>query len=159
MRYAVLTIMLALAWLPAEAETQIAAAGPAGGDAGTASMADGEPVGFAPLDAAGIDLDEFLWVKRPVVVFADTPADPRFRQQMAFFADRWPELEARDVIVITDTDPEAESSVRRTLRPRGFMLAILDKDGTVALRKPAPWDVREISRTIDKMPSRREETR
>jgi len=35
----------------------------------------------------------------------------------------------------------------------------MDKDGSVALRKPSPWSVREISRAIDKMPSRREEMR
>ena len=32
-----------------------------------------------------------------------------------------------------------------------------DKDGKIALRKPLPWDTREISRTIDKFPSRRDE--
>jgi hypothetical protein len=35
----------------------------------------------------------------------------------------------------------------------------MDKDGEVELRKPAPWDVREITRTIDKMPSRQQELR
>ena len=33
-----------------------------------------------PIDATGLSLDEFLWVARPIVVFADTPADPRFQQ-------------------------------------------------------------------------------
>jgi len=31
------------------------------------------------------------------------------------------------------------------------------KDGRVALRKPAPWSVRELSRSIDKMPLRQQE--
>ena len=32
-------------------------------------------------------------------------------------------------------------------------------DGTILLRKPAPWDVREISRSIDKLPLRKQEVR
>tara|TARA_R110002096_G_scaffold222842_1_gene411717 strand:+ start:309 stop:560 length:252 start_codon:yes stop_codon:yes gene_type:complete len=33
-------------------------------------------------DAAEIDLADFVWVARPVVVFAQTPNDPQFGQQM-----------------------------------------------------------------------------
>lgn len=159
MKHALMALMLSLAWVPAQAQTQVAAATPGATEAEAATATDGDPAGFAPIDAAEVSLDDFLWTRRPVVVFADTPADPRFRQQMDFLAERWAELDARDVVVITDTDPEAETSVREKLRPRGFMLVIMDKDGSIALRKPAPWDVREISRTIDKMPSRREEMR
>ncbi len=39
------------------------------------------------------------------------------------------------------------------------MLVIMGLDGGVKLRKPFPWDVREISRSIDKMPLRRREIR
>ncbi len=110
-------------------------------------------------DAAEIDLADFLWLARPIVVFADTPADPRFREQMALLDARPEELIERDVVIITDTDPEARSAVRRQLRPRGFMMALLGKDGDVKLRKPFPWDVRELSRSIDKMPLRQQELR
>lgn len=110
-------------------------------------------------DAAGVTLEDFLWIARPVVVFADTPADPRFRQQMELLEARIDELAERDVVVIVDSDPSARTSVRTHLRPRGFMLAILAKDGTVMLRKPFPWDVREITRSIDKLPLRQQEIR
>lgn len=110
-------------------------------------------------EAYDLTLDEFRWVKRPVVVFADSPQDPRFRQQMEYIHDRLPELAERDVVVLTDTDPSAESAIREKLRPRGFMLALLGKDGTVYLRKPFPWDVRELTRSIDKMPLRQQEIR
>jgi len=159
MRRLIFAIALAGASAPAVAQTQVAAAGPAGDEAGTATATDGMPAGFAPLQAADVALEDFLWLKRPVVVFANTPADPAFGQQMDFLEELWPELEERDVVVIVDTDPKAETEVRRTLRPRGFMLVLMDKDGSVALRKPSPWSVREISRAIDKMPSRREEMR
>ena len=104
-------------------------------------------------------LAPFLWRARPIVVFADTPADPAFRQQMAFLAERADELAERDVVVIADTDPAAQSELRRLLRPRGFMMALVGKDGGVELRKPFPWDVRELTRSIDKMPLRRQEVR
>ena len=111
------------------------------------------------LSAVDVDLADFLWVARPVVVFADTEADPAFQQQIGYLASRMDALAGRDVVVLTDTDPEAMSDIRRKLRPRGFMIAILGKDGGVKLRKPFPWDVREITRSIDKFPLRQQELR
>lgn len=111
------------------------------------------------LSAVDVDLDDFLWVARPVVVFADTEADPAFQQQIKFLTSRMDALAERDVVVLTDTDPAALSDIRRRLRPRGFMMAVLGKDGGVKLRKPFPWDVRELSRSIDKMPLRQQEIR
>lgn len=108
-------------------------------------------------DATSLDIDDFIWLARPVVVFADSPNDPRFRQQMDMLSARPDELAERDVIILTDTDPAARSDLRLRLRPRGFMLVIMGKDGEVELRKPGPWNVREISRTIDKMPLREQE--
>ncbi len=111
------------------------------------------------LPAAETSLDAWLWLKRPVVVFADSPADPRYVQQMQLILERTDALDERDVVVITDTDPKARSDVRQALRARGFMLVIIAKDGTIVTRKPAPWDVREISRSIDKLPLRQQEIR
>ncbi len=45
------------------------------------------------------------------------------------------------------------------MRPAGFMLVLVGKDGGIKLRKPSPWDVREITRSIDKMPMRQREIR
>lgn len=105
------------------------------------------------------DLSQFMWIKRPIVVFADSPADPRYVQQMQFITDRLDDLAQRDVVVLTDTDPDADSALRKKLHPRGFMLVLIGKNGTIYLRKPAPWSVREISRSIDKMPMRQQEIR
>ena len=118
-----------------------------------------EPVGIGPFDAAAVTLEEFQWVNRPIVVFADTPADPRYQQQIALLLDRLEELAERDVVIIVDTDPANASDIRTKLRPRGFQLTLIGKDGGVKLRKPLPWDVREISRVIDKMPMRQQEIR
>ncbi|MEE2945651.1 MAG: DUF4174 domain-containing protein [Pseudomonadota bacterium] len=110
-------------------------------------------------DADGVDISEFQWVNRLVIVFADSPADPRFVQQMELLEALPEELAERDVIVLTDANPALKTELRTKYRPRGFMLVLVGKDGTVYLRKPLPWDVREISRSIDKLPTRQQEIR
>ncbi|MBJ3762296.1 DUF4174 domain-containing protein [Maribius pontilimi] len=109
--------------------------------------------------SADVSLEDFKWIARPVVVFADSEFDPAFQEQIDLLAGRADDLARRDVVVITDTDPSTLSDLRRKLRPRGFMLVLIGKDGDVKLRKPFPWDVRELTRSIDKMPMRRQEIR
>ncbi len=109
------------------------------------------------VDSPGVTLEEFLWVKRPVLVFADSPEDPNFKRQMELILRDRGDLNERDVVVITDTDPAGQGFFRKRFRPRGFGLVLMDKDGITTLRKPLPWDVREISRAIDKFPLARQE--
>ena len=114
-------------------------------------------VTWAPLDAADVVLEDLLWVKRPIFVFADSPADLLFLQQMRFIEAELDPLILRDVVVVVDTDPAARSAARLRLRPRGFSLVLMDKDGRTTLRKPLPWSVREITHAIDKFRLRRQE--
>jgi len=100
---------------------------------------------------------DLIWQARPLIVFADSPFDPQFRTQMEFIEERIEVLVERDVIIITDTDRANPSEWRENLRPRGFGLVVLDKDGRVILRKPAPWHMREVSRSIDKSTIRQQE--
>lgn len=110
-------------------------------------------------NGSDVDIDDFKWIARPVVVFATSPADPRFAQQMELLAERPEELTVRDIVVIVDTDDDNLSDLRRKLRPRDFMMVLIGKDGGVKLRKPFPYNVRELSRSIDKMPLRQQEIR
>lgn len=110
-------------------------------------------------DAAQIVLDDLEYIARPLIIFGDNPNQPQVQQQLQLLARHAGELALRDVIVILDADPDARSDPRRVLRPRGFSLVLIDKDGTVVFRKPEAWDVREISRQIDKLPSRQQEIR
>lgn len=109
------------------------------------------------VDSRGVTLAEFLWIKRPVLVFADSPEDPSFKRQMELILRDRGDLAERDVVVITDTDPDGGGFFRQRFRPQGFSLVLMDKDGVTTLRKPLPWDVREISRAIDKFPLARQE--
>ncbi|HHX90140.1 MAG TPA: DUF4174 domain-containing protein [Paracoccus sp.] len=115
------------------------------------------PEGLRILDAAQVDPAEFLWQWRIVAVMADTPNDPAFIHQMREIDARAGDLLERDVVVVIDTDRASESRLRQRLRPRGFMLAIIDKDGEIKQRRPAPRDVRELNAVIDRFPLRRQE--
>lgn len=109
--------------------------------------------------AVGTSLEEWRWTRRPVVVFANSPNDPRYIEQMENINERPEPLLNRDVIVITDTDPEARSPFRQSLRPRNFMVVVMGKDGTIIRRRPEPLSVSEISRSINKLPLYQREMR
>lgn len=117
------------------------------------------PSALRILPATEVTLEQFRWQARLVVVLADSPAIPAYVEQMRHIEARPEALAERDVVVITDTEPAANSAVRQRLRPNGFALVLIDKDGQINQRKPLPWDVRELTRAIDKMPIRQEEIR
>lgn len=125
---------------------------PAGADEAPAAA----PV-FAPVPASEVVEADLLFLRRPVIVFADSPNDPAFVRQMELLARYYDQLADRDVILITDTDPAASSALRKKLRPRGFSLVLMDKDWKPMIRKPLPWEGREIVNSIDKMPIARTE--
>ena len=103
------------------------------------------------------DLSSYQWTHRPIVVFANSPEDVNYSRQIKMLESGLNQLLVRDVVVLTDTNPSEVSPLRELLRPRGFALLLIGKDGQVKLRKPFPWSVRELSRAIDKMPMRRQE--
>ncbi len=111
------------------------------------------------LDAEGVDLGAFEYAARPLVVFGDSPRQPQVIDQLRLLEADIDALALRDVVVIVDTDPDARSALRQELRPRGFGLVLVDKDGRVSFRRPSPLSVREIARAIDRTPIRQEEIR
>lgn len=113
----------------------------------------------APVSAGETELSSFLWQNRVLVIFADTDRDLNYLRQMDLITARLLPLEERGVVVLTDTDPSGKSSIRTKLRPRGFAAVLVDKDGRIISRRPSPWDVREIERTIDSTPLRLQELR
>jgi hypothetical protein len=112
---------------------------------------------FAPIPASEVVESDLIFLRRPVVVFADRPNDPAFVRQMELLTRYYDQLAVRDVILVTDTDPANPSDLRKKLRPRGFSLVLMDKDWKPMIRKPLPWDGREIINSIDKMPIARTE--
>ncbi|MGL4322028.1 MAG: DUF4174 domain-containing protein [Paracoccaceae bacterium] len=118
-----------------------------------------EPVATpeGPIDASEVVLADLLYLNRAVIVFADSPNDPNFIRQMELLARDPAALAERDALLIVDTDPAARTEVRLKFRPRGFSLVLMEKDGAAAIRKPLPWELREITNAIDKFPLRRQE--
>ena len=147
-----LYVFVFAALLPLAATAQEAAAPTVSTD-----VTETETAGFAPVSAADQSFDDLLYLKRPIVVFADSPNDPNYLRQMELLALDYTAMVERDVILITDTDPKAKSEWRTKLRPRGFSLVLMDKDLKPVIRKPLPWEVREITHAIDKFPLRRQE--
>lgn len=109
------------------------------------------------LDAREIDVRDFIWERRLIVVMADTPDDPQLTRQLNALRERELEFVARDAVVIFDSHPDDRSPLRQVLRPRGFMTAIIDKDGEVKARRPAVRTGRELMAVIDRFPTRRQE--
>ena len=158
MKGLVLTLVLvALPGLTAAQDTTILTADTSPDTAPPAEVAPPAAPALQILDAADLDLAQFQWTARIVAVLATSPNDPAFVQQMRYLQAGADRLIDRDVVVVTDTDPRSNSPLRRLLRARGFMLAIIEKDGAVTQRRPAPRDVREIAAIIDRFPLRRQE--
>ncbi|MGY6549750.1 MAG: DUF4174 domain-containing protein [Roseinatronobacter sp.] len=109
------------------------------------------------LDARETDVRDFIWERRLIVIMADTPDDPQFNRQLDALRDRAMDFVERDGVVIFDAHPADRSPLRQVLRPRGFMTAIIDKDGEVKARRPAVRSARELTAVIDRFPTRRQE--
>lgn len=108
-----------------------------------------------PAGAQDDPLAEYRWVARPIIIFADSPRDPRVVEQLGEFELGRRDLEDRDVVVIVDT--EQDSPLRDRFHPRDFQFLLIGKDGEVKYRKPDPVPVRELARVIDRTPMRLDE--
>jgi hypothetical protein len=126
-----------------------------GDDTIPTAQVDEGPLPF--MDARDVDVRDFIWVNRIIVVMADTPNDPVFDRQLDALRERAQDFAERDAVVIFDAHPEDASPLRQVLRPRGFMMAIIDKDGEVKARRPALRSGRELMAVIDRFPTRRQE--
>jgi hypothetical protein len=116
----------------------------------TGSFAADEGPVYAPITITDQQLADFKFESKLLIIFADSPEDPDYQKQLALLAQDLPALERRKIVILTDTDPAAKSAIRLELRPRGFGLVLIGLEGRIQLRKPTPWDVREITRSIDK---------
>ena len=121
-----------------------------------AKVADTEENYFREVEK-NTNIKGFEWAQRPIVIFANSDKDPNFISQIEFLSQDIKALKERDIVVLIDTNPSMPSFLRKKLRPHGFAFILIGKDGQVKLRKPSPWNIREIARVIDKMPIRQQE--
>lgn len=104
-----------------------------------------------------LDIKQFQWINRVIIVFSDSPFNLNYIEQLELLEEDQAALQDRDIVILIDSDPIADSLIRQSYHPRGFDMLVVGKDGRTFLRKPNPWTIREISRAIDKLPMRQQE--
>ncbi|ORM65384.1 hypothetical protein PRCB_22655 [Pantoea rodasii] len=123
--------------------------------AGAASAADSTL--FRPLSPETADLNTYRWHNRPVVIFAPSKQDSRYQQQITLLESQKTALTERDIIVLSDTSPGDKGQLRSQLKPKGFEVVLVGKDGGMKLRETTPLSAEVLLSTIDNMPMRKTE--
>lgn len=95
---------------------------------------------FQPLSPKVSDLTQYRWHNRPLVIFAPSKTDPAYITQMSMLEKQQAELAERDIIVLIDTSPTANGTLRKQLNPKGFEVVLVGKDGGMKLRETTPLD-------------------
>ncbi|MDF2233277.1 DUF4174 domain-containing protein [Albimonas sp. CAU 1670] len=121
------------------------------------AAASAQPQGVSPLPPQTQDLSAWSWQARPLLIFADSAQDHAYRAQIEALQGVESELEARDVVLLADVDPDGDGALRRKLGVEGFAAILVGKDGGVKLREPHPVAPAELFALIDAMPMRRRE--
>ena len=80
-----------------------------------------------------VDLSGFMWLARPLVIFADTPDDPRYAEQLRLLALRPADLAARDVVIIADTDPSMRINAEEVFGPVASTVRVKDYEEALAV--------------------------
>lgn len=112
---------------------------------------------FRDLDPDTADLSAHQWADRPVVIFAPSPEDPKLKQALAALRLAEPGLDDRDVVVLTDTNPGAEGALRGQIKPEGFTMLLIGKDGGIKLQSQDVLSPDQLFAAIDRMPMRQRE--
>lgn len=102
-------------------------------------------------------LNQYQWHYRPVVIFAPSETEANYVQQMAMLKKTEAELADRDIIVLSDTAPATQGQLRAQLKPQGFEVVLIGKDGGMKLRQQTPVSSAVLLSTIDSMPMRKAE--
>ena len=102
-------------------------------------------------------LEPYRWNNRLLLVFAPSPNDALILEQLAELEAARSGLIERDLLVLTDTDPERGSDLRYELEIKGFQVLLVGKDGGVKIRSRTPVRTEALFATIDAMPMRQQE--
>lgn len=103
-------------------------------------------------DSRSFNIPDYEGIATLIIIFADSADDPDFLAQLDVLRERADAFARRDVVLLTDTDPDAQGPMRQSLRPRGFGILLIDSMGTLNQRRRTVTDARTLIRQIDKMP-------
>jgi hypothetical protein len=124
-------------------------------------------------EPARIDLREYRWKNRLVLIFAPSRENTHYLKQGSEFEGKAEELDGRDIIVFelieagqskvdeTNLTGEQQLSLRSEfdVAADDFEVILIGKDGTVKLREKQPVLSSDLFALIDGMPMRIEEMR
>jgi hypothetical protein len=120
-----------------------------------------------------VDMRDYLWENRPVLVFGPAENDVRYRRQMQEFVGQDAELQDRDIVLFAlpwdgPRSIDGQSLTASASDPLwqqfevatdSFAVILVGKDGGVKLRSEEPVAVARIFDVIDAMPMRQAEMR
>jgi hypothetical protein len=120
-----------------------------------------------------IDMEDYRWKNRPVLVFGPAESDVRYRRQMQEFVGQDTELPDRDIVlfVLLWDGPRSINGQSLTasasdplwhqfeVASDSFAVILVGKDGGVKLRSEEPVAAARIFDLIDGMPMRQAEMR
>ncbi|MEL6319959.1 MAG: DUF4174 domain-containing protein [Cyanobacteria bacterium J06626_14] len=123
--------------------------------------------------AVPLDLSNYLWENRLLLVFAPSETTPAYQQQMQIFADVQAGFVDRDLLLIElltdgnsrlDEEPIAQEDAaavrsRYGIAPDAFVVMLIGKDGTQKRQDTEPVAAEVIFSAIDAMPMRQQEMR
>ena len=98
------------------------------------------------------DLRSYAGHSTLIVIFADSLDDAEFTAQLDILRPHAEFLSARNIVLLTDTSPDANGPLRQALRPRGFSLLLINSVGTLAQRRGTVTDSQRLIRQIGQMP-------
>lgn len=122
--------------------------------------------GAAAAGPASLDLQQYLWRNRVLLVFASRADDPALAQQKTIIERSAAGVAERDLVLIA-VPPEADTGAGPAARLRakfgataqGFRVVLVGKDGGAKFASSEPIEAERLVGVIDAMPMRRREMR
>lgn len=109
-----------------------------------------------------IDLDQYKWKSRLLLIFAPSGDDPNYLEQQRMLEGREAELAERETLVMQLVDAPTQPPTL-PLRERfgigidQFAVVLVGKDGGAKLVEQQPVAISRVKELIDSMPMRQEE--
>jgi hypothetical protein len=127
---------------------------------------------LGPAQAMAAELSDYLWQRRPLLLFAPSESDPRLVETMRRIEASRCDFMDRDIVlgrIVTEGTSTLDGHVVDTEQVRqlvsefgigsdSFTVVLIGKDGSVKLRVANVPDLQAIYAVIDGMPMRARET-
>lgn len=114
-------------------------------------------------EGTAFSMEQFRWKHRPLLIFAPSPDDERYRDQIEKFQGRSREIEDREMVLLHIFEQDGNGEETQALRDRygvrngEFLVVLVGKDGGTKLDASEPLNPAEVFDLIDAMPMRRKE--